>query len=160
MNTNHADRDKHAGRDENRAKPAVGASDSVEDRLRSHIVSAYTTWLAHIARRLDRLRHVPRTVLGRAVTERGACMVPLPDGDPPTWLFDSGSDRETAARLCAGCPVIDECLELELRVFGEESDGVFGALSEDDRRALHRVWLRRRRRRTPGRGAGVEGGDR
>jgi WhiB family redox-sensing transcriptional regulator len=36
-------------------------------------------------------------------------------------------------------------LELELRVGGAETVGVWGALNEDDRRALHAVWSRRRR---------------
>jgi WhiB family redox-sensing transcriptional regulator len=47
--------------------------------------------------------------------------------------------------MCAGCPVRAECLELELRVGGEQSVGVWGALNEQDRRALHALWSRRRR---------------
>jgi WhiB family redox-sensing transcriptional regulator len=46
---------------------------------------------------------------------------------------------------CAlGAPVRAECLEFELRVGGAETVGVWGALNEDDRRALHAVWSRRR----------------
>ena len=55
-------------------------------------------------------------------------------------MFDPGTDREVAARLCAGCPVQPECLELELRLFGEQTVGVWGALGEDDRRALVPYW--------------------
>jgi WhiB family transcriptional regulator, redox-sensing transcriptional regulator len=51
-------------------------------------------------------------------------MTLLIDEQPPGWLFDSGTDREVAARLCAGCPVQSECLELELRLFGEQTVGV------------------------------------
>ena len=40
--------------------------------------------------------------------------------------------------------VIDQCLELDLRTAGTSTTGVWGALPEDDRRALHRVWQRRR----------------
>ena len=61
-----------------------------------------------------------------------------PDGDPPSWLFGDGDDRDVAARLCAGCPVRDPCLELELRLFGDQTVGVWGALGEEDRRVLHR----------------------
>ena len=42
---------------------------------------------------------------------------------------DGPPDRELAARLCAGCPVV-ECLELELRIKGADTVGVWGALRE------------------------------
>jgi WhiB family redox-sensing transcriptional regulator len=51
-----------------------------------------------------------------------------------------------AARMCVGCPVQRECLELELRTAGADSVGVWGALCEIDRRALHKVWQARRSR--------------
>ena len=50
-----------------------------------------------------------------------------------------------ATRLCAGCPVRAECLEFELRIGGDQTVGVWGALNQDDRRALHKVWACRRR---------------
>ena len=60
-------------------------------------------------------------------------------------------DRALAARMCAGCPVQRECLEVELRTAGVETTGVWGGLCEVDRRALHTALLRRRARaaRTP-----------
>ena len=61
---------------------------------------------------------------------------------PPRWLHENGTDRELAARLCPGCPVQVECLELELRMFGDQTVGVWGALGEDDRRALVPHWRR------------------
>lgn len=146
MNKNHVNRAKLVEQVGIRSESRGNRADPTPDRSQSHISAAYVRWLAGMARRLDRLRSVPRKVLGRAVVDRGACMAPLPDGDPPTWLFDSGTDREIATRLCAGCPVVDECLELELRLFGADTVGVWGALSEDDRRALHAMWLRRRAR--------------
>jgi WhiB family redox-sensing transcriptional regulator len=81
-------------------------------------------------------------VLAEIVTEGGACMQVSADDGPPRWLHEVGSDRELAARLCAGCPVQQECLELELRMFGEQTVGVWGALGEDDRRALVPHWRR------------------
>ena len=36
----------------------------------------------------------------------------IAENGPPRWLHQAGSDRELAARLCAGCPVQRECLEL------------------------------------------------
>ncbi|MFI5609945.1 WhiB family transcriptional regulator [Amycolatopsis sp. CA-161197] len=94
--------------------------------------------LIGIAWRLDRLRWVPTDVLTNIVTSDGACMTPAAGGPP-----DARDDREFAKRLCGGCPVQDECLELELRTAGAETVGVWGAMTDDDRRALHPHWLRR-----------------
>jgi WhiB family redox-sensing transcriptional regulator len=80
-------------------------------------------WLIEIAWRLDRLRWVPRSVLAELVTRSGACMVPPAGGDLPLWDEEYFSDRELAAVLCAGCPVRDECLELELRIAGDQTIG-------------------------------------
>jgi WhiB family transcriptional regulator, redox-sensing transcriptional regulator len=96
--------------------------------------------LAGIARRLARLRSAPSGVLAEIVAWDGACMEVSADDGPPRWLHEAGSDRELAARLCRGCPVQQECLELELRMFGDQTVGVWGALGEDDRRALVPYW--------------------
>ncbi|MGA6161019.1 WhiB family transcriptional regulator [Amycolatopsis magusensis] len=103
-------------------------------------------WLIAIAWRLDRLRWVPASALNVVVTGQGLCMWPPPDAGPPS----GGSDRELAARLCEGCSVLDECLELELRVGGDTTLGVWGGLAEDDRRALRPHWLRRGERARDG----------
>jgi WhiB family transcriptional regulator, redox-sensing transcriptional regulator len=95
--------------------------------------------LIGIAWRLDRLRWVPTDVLTKVVTSDGACMWPPPDEGPP----DARSDDELAKRLCGGCPVRDECLELELRTAGTDTVGVWGGMTDDARRALHPHWLRR-----------------
>jgi WhiB family redox-sensing transcriptional regulator len=102
--------------------------------------------LADIGRRLAGLRPVPSKVLADLVERDGACLEVAVDEGPPRWLFDQRSDRELAARLCAGCPVQLECLELELRILGEQTVGVWGALGEDERRALVPQWRRARTR--------------
>jgi WhiB family transcriptional regulator, redox-sensing transcriptional regulator len=99
--------------------------------------------LIDIAWRLDRLRWAPRGVLAEVTRRDGACMQPSSDGDLPLWSDDYLTDRELAERLCAGCPVRDECLEVELRAAGDTTVGVWGALSDDDRRAVYPHWLRR-----------------
>jgi WhiB family redox-sensing transcriptional regulator len=99
------------------------------------------------AAELDALARVPDDVLSRLVAAHGLCLWEITHGDPPMWTGEDNPDRELAARLCAGCPVRRECLEFELRTGGEESAGVWGGLSEDDRRALHQVWQARRARR-------------
>jgi WhiB family redox-sensing transcriptional regulator len=99
--------------------------------------------LVTIAARLDRLTRVPTGVLAKAVTEDGLCFWAFERGDVPAMAGQEPADRELAAWLCAGCPVIDECLELELREAGPDTVGVWGALAEDDRRALHPLWAAR-----------------
>ena len=91
---------------------------------------------------LDRWRQVPTEVLRAVVMRRGLCLWGLWPAQEPDW--DAPSDRELAAGLCAGCPVIEQCLELELRTAGACTTGVWGALPEDERRVLHRAWQRHR----------------
>jgi WhiB family redox-sensing transcriptional regulator len=97
-----------------------------------------------IAAGLDRWRPVPTDVLTTLVMRRGLCLWDLWPAQEPDWDDCAPSDRELAARLCAGCPVIDQCREMDLRLAGACTTGVWGALAEDDRRALHRAWQRRR----------------
>ena len=79
-------------------------------------------------------------MLSELVDRHGLCLWEITTGDPPEWSGDGPPDRELAARLCAGCPVRRECLEFELRTAGADTVGVWGGLSEDDRRALHEIW--------------------
>ncbi|MQA64164.1 MAG: WhiB family transcriptional regulator [Actinophytocola sp.] len=58
-------------------------------------------------------------------------------------------DRARAARECAGCPVRWECLELELRVGGRDSAGIWGGVCERDRHDLYPAWLADRRQEEP-----------
>ena len=95
-----------------------------------------------LAAGLDRWRQVPTEELRDVVMRRGLCLWGLWPAQEPDW--DAPSDRDLAAQLCAGCPVIGQCLELDLRTAGACTTGVWGALPEDDRRALHRVWKRHR----------------
>lgn len=99
---------------------------------------------AEIARGLDRYAPVPGDVLAEVVARDGRCFWAFERDEIPELSGEDTPDRELAARLCAGCPVIDECLELELRTAGERTLGVWGALAEADRRAVHRIWRWRR----------------
>jgi WhiB family transcriptional regulator, redox-sensing transcriptional regulator len=99
--------------------------------------------LAAIAARLDRLMWTPTGVFADLVTTDGLCFWAFTRGDVPEMTGEQPADRELAAWLCAGCPVIDECLELELREAGPDTVGVWGAMTDDDRRALHPLWLAR-----------------
>jgi WhiB family redox-sensing transcriptional regulator len=106
-------------------------------------------WLVGIAWRLDRLRWVPRDVLGEIVMDRGTCVWAYTDGDPPQLTGNELTDRGLALWLCSHCPVQDECLELELRTAGANTTGVWGALNEQDRRALYPHWRERGERAEP-----------
>lgn len=99
--------------------------------------------LTGIAWQLDRLRWVPTAVLDEIVRRDGLCFWAYPDLEPPEVVGRDTPDRELAALYCAGCPVLDECLELELRTAGEDTLGVWGGMPEDDRRALYPHWRQR-----------------
>lgn len=98
--------------------------------------------LISIAWRLDRLRWVDEHTLDELVRSRGTCMRTVLE-DEPEWADRQLSDRELAEQLCTGCPVADECLELELRTSGAHTLGTFGGLSEQDRSDLHFHWRQR-----------------
>jgi WhiB family transcriptional regulator, redox-sensing transcriptional regulator len=98
-----------------------------------------------LAAELDELAMVPTEVLADWVTAQGRCLWETTFGEPPEWSGEELPDRELATRLCRGCPARTECLEFELRIGGEDTVGVWGALNQDDRRALHKVWTCRRR---------------
>lgn len=99
---------------------------------------------AAMAAWLDWLQDIPTKVLTTNVVLGGLCLLELWPPAEPDWEACASSDRTLAERLCEGCPVIDQCLELELRTAGASTTGVWGALAEDDRRALHGVWRQRR----------------
>lgn len=110
---------------------------------RAMVVNPDDSRLIALAWQLDRLRWVPSIVLARLVQRDGLCLWAYADTDPPEPTGTHTADRELAAAYCAGCPVRDECLEVELRTTGEHTVGVWGALPEQDRRALYPHWRRR-----------------
>lgn len=95
--------------------------------------------VAAVIARLRRLRHVNSDALGAAVRLAGACLELQEDGQASGWLHDEYTDPDVAVRLCAGCPVRDECTELELRLAGDRVVGMWGAHGEGGRQALHRA---------------------
>ncbi len=97
-----------------------------------------------VAARLNHLEGVPIEQLSDLVRREGACMWIDVGAEEPMWTGDKMTDRQLAAIICAGCPVADECLELEFRTAGPASLGVWGALDEDDRQAAYLAWLQRR----------------
>ncbi|AXH95810.1 WhiB family transcriptional regulator [Ornithinimicrobium avium] len=76
--------------------------------------------------------------------DRAACL----DEDPELF-FPIGNTGpalqqiEDAKAICRTCPVIDECLRFALE--NGQDAGVWGGLSEDERRALKRRKARARR---------------
>lgn len=76
--------------------------------------------------------------------DRAACL----DEDPELF-FPIGNTGpalqqiEEAKAICRTCPVIDECLRFALE--NGQDAGVWGGLSEDERRALKRRKARARR---------------
>ncbi|MCZ2860521.1 WhiB family transcriptional regulator [Blastococcus sp. VKM Ac-2987] len=54
--------------------------------------------------------------------------------DPEAFFPDKGGSTREAKRVCTGCPVRAECLEFALA--NDERFGIWGGLSERERRRL------------------------
>ena len=62
-------------------------------------------FFTQVAADLDRFEPVPDDVLFEVVTRDGSCMLLYRLDLEPEWSGDELTDREMAARICAGCPV-------------------------------------------------------
>lgn len=76
------------------------------------------------------------------------------NGHDPSVFFPAGESGPAAGqiflakKLCASCPVQDECLLYAIET--NQVAGVWGGLTEDERRPVRRRWLADRRRRNVG----------
>ena len=104
-----------------------GGDDLVSSRVADETVEQLTAALA-------RYRDVPTDVLESIVNE--TCSSPLLDDTPP----DSWSDEEVARQVCSRCDAPYACVELQFRLDGAATPGVWGGLSEDERRELFAAW--------------------
>jgi WhiB family redox-sensing transcriptional regulator len=57
--------------------------------------------------------------------------------DPDTFFPEKGGSTREAKRICAECPVRPQCLEYALE--NDEKFGIWGGLSERERRKLKRL---------------------
>ncbi|MGW0161777.1 WhiB family transcriptional regulator [Mycobacterium sp. NPDC003323] len=64
--------------------------------------------------------------------ERGLCA----QTDPEAFFPEKGGSTREAKRICQGCEVRDRCLEYALA--NDERFGIWGGLSERERRRLKR----------------------
>jgi WhiB family transcriptional regulator, redox-sensing transcriptional regulator len=58
------------------------------------------------------------------------------DADPEAFFPEKGGSTREAKRICAACPVREECLDHALA--NDERFGIWGGLSERERRRLKR----------------------
>ena len=76
--------------------------------------------------------------------DRSACLTADPDLFFPAGSTGLAVDQiEKAKLVCARCTVSESCLQLALET--SQDSGVWGGLSEDERRALKRRIARARR---------------
>jgi WhiB family transcriptional regulator, redox-sensing transcriptional regulator len=59
------------------------------------------------------------------------------DADPEAFFPEKGGSTREAKQICAVCPVREECLEYALQ--HEERFGIWGGLSERERRRARRL---------------------
>lgn len=87
--------------------------------------------------------------LYRAVTTNGKCTGAVTDKTTgakadEVWFANRTVTPEEAAKACAGCPVIAECLERALRT--GETFGIWGGTTPEQRQRMRRNALRRANR--------------
>lgn len=58
------------------------------------------------------------------------------DADPEAFFPEKGGSTREAKRICGVCPVREECLEYSIE--HEQRFGIWGGLSERERRPLRR----------------------
>jgi WhiB family transcriptional regulator, redox-sensing transcriptional regulator len=76
---------------------------------------------------------------------QAACRDTDPDLFFPVGTTGPALDQIATARaVCGGCPVQEPCLEFALMT--NQDSGIWGGLSEDERRKLRKAWLARERR--------------
>jgi WhiB family redox-sensing transcriptional regulator len=83
-------------------------------------------------------RTAPRLTARRGVPWPGrwAARAPCAQADPDAWFPDQGQGglARAAVKVCAGCPVVTECLAHALAV--RELHGIWGGLTARQRRAV------------------------
>lgn len=76
--------------------------------------------------------------------DKSACLTVDPELFFPVGNTGPALDQiEKAKAVCGGCPVVENCLQYALE--SNQDSGVWGGLSEDERRALKRRAARARR---------------
>lgn len=91
--------------------------------------------LSLVPERTDKIEVAPATIdesVDDQWQERGLCA----QTDPEAFFPEKGGSTREAKRICMGCEVRDRCLEYALA--HDERFGIWGGLSERERRRLKR----------------------
>ena len=91
--------------------------------------------LSLVPERTDKIEVAPATIdetVDEQWQERGLCA----QTDPEAFFPEKGGSTREAKRICLGCEVRDACLEYALA--HDERFGIWGGLSERERRRLKR----------------------
>ena len=86
----------------------------------------------HLSLVSERLRDLPPATDDDQWQERALCA----QTDPEAFFPEKGGSTREAKRICMGCEVRDACLEYALA--HDERFGIWGGLSERERRRLKR----------------------
>ena len=95
-------------------------------------IPAGTTRRVHLSLVSDAFEFAPATTSDDQWQERALCA----QTDPEAFFPEKGGSTREAKRICMGCEVRDACLEYALA--HDERFGIWGGLSERERRRLKR----------------------
>jgi WhiB family redox-sensing transcriptional regulator len=76
--------------------------------------------------------HAPRLTSSRRLAWQDSAL--CAETNPDAFVIEKGCSTRDAKKVCAACPVAAQCLEYALA--NNERFGVWGGLSERERRAL------------------------
>ena len=129
----HADFDR-ATQFDNRALGTVGSAPHTHTGP-AHIGAPRRPQLSLVPEPIDKIEVAPATTdetVDDQWQERGLCA----QTDPEAFFPEKGGSTREAKRICMGCEVRDRCLEYALA--HDERFGIWGGLSERERRRLKR----------------------
>ena len=78
----------------------------------------------------------PYTTLMRQIAHRGPEVPCLASPTPELWTAEADTDQRAAARACHQCPLLHQCRQYALTQ--QETGGVWGGMTEAERRQYHR----------------------
>lgn len=111
---------------------------SSDDVINNFVITSLHFWVSNYPRRLPRgVMAVDPLVLGNKQREGWQAHANCMGVDPDLFFPERGASTREAKGVCQGCVVREDCLEYALA--NSEKFGIWGGMSERERRRLRRA---------------------